>query len=253
MQKELKGKNALITGGSRGIGRAIALKLAGMGANVAVNFSSGKSGKEADSVVAEALKNGVKAFKVRADVSESSDVKKMVEAVLRRFGSVDILVNNAGVFTPKIGAKVWEVGEEEWDRVFAVNAKGTFLVCREVARHMAERKSGHIVNVASIVGLIGSVSGIEYGASKGAVVAFTYSLAGQLGPYGVIVNAVAPSYVKTELVKGVGEERVKQIVKETPIPRLAEPEDIADAVAFLATTKFVSGHVLVVDGGRIKR
>lgn len=251
---ELDGRTALVTGAGRGIGRAIALRLAAMGADVVVNYSSERGEREANAVVNEIRNAGRKAAAMRADVSKSAEVKKMVAKAVREFGAVHILVNNAGVFPARPGTPTHELPEEEWDRMIAVNLKGAFLCAKEVAAQMVEKGiPGRIINIASIAGLVGSRSGCHYAASKGGLVQLTYSWADEYGPYGIIVNAVAPGPVRTELLRNLPPARMRGILRETPLRRQAEPEEIAEVVAFLATASFVNGQVIVVDGGRVKR
>ena len=249
----LEGKNVLVTGSSRGFGKATALKFAGLGANVAVNYSNPESRNEAQEVVNAVRDLGVKSFLVQADVSNAKSVDSMVDMVVSEFGGIDILVNNAGVFPRNPGTATVDLSEEEWDWLMGINLKGVFLCTKAVARHMIARgKGGRIVNVASIAGLIGSRSGCHYGASKGGVIALTYSWADELGKHGILVNAVAPGPVRTKLMEKMSEERWRKSIEETPTGALATPEDVAEAIVFLATAPGVNGQVLVVDNGRVK-
>ena len=251
--KPTKGKTVLITGSSRGIGRATALKMAGLGCNVVVNYSHDSSKKEAEKTVKEIEKKGVKAIAVKADVAYYADVKRLVSAAVKEFGHIDYLVNNAGVYSKNPGSPSHELAHGEWRWLIAVNLDGVFYVTKEVVKHMLEKKiKGSVCSVSSVAGIHGSGSGPHYAASKGAVIQLTYSWANEYGPKGITFNAVAPGVTDTKLIKKMPRKRFKEFVKASPLGRAGKPEDVADAIAFLLTQGYVNGQTLVVDGGRVK-
>jgi 3-oxoacyl-[acyl-carrier protein] reductase len=233
----LEGKTALVTGGSRGIGRAIALELARAGADVTLSYRSGK--EEAEQVAQEA---GGRA--VAADVSDAEQAKALVEAA----GELDILVNNAGVTRDGLLARM---SDEDWRVVIDTNLSGTFHTCRAVARGMMKRRSGAIVNVSSIVGVHGNPGQTNYSASKAGIIGFTKALARELGNRGVRANVVAPGYVDTRLTQVIADELKELMLGNTPLGRFGQPEDVAGAVRFLCSdaASFITGEVLLVDGG----
>ncbi|MGL6280274.1 MAG: 3-oxoacyl-[acyl-carrier-protein] reductase [Gaiella sp.] len=233
----LEGKTALVTGASRGIGRAIALELARGGASVVVGYRTG-----ADEAAAVAAELGGRA--VQADVSDAASAAALVEAA----GEVDILVNNAGLTRDGLLARM---SDEDWDTVIQTNLSSVFYTCRAVARPMMKRRGGAIVNVSSIVGVHGNPGQTNYAASKAGIIGFTKSLARELGSRGVRANVVAPGYVRTQLTDVLPEEATGAMLAATPLGRLGDPEDVAGAVRFLASddAAFVTGAVLLVDGG----
>ena len=233
----LQGKVALVTGGSRGIGRAIALELARAGAAVVVGYRSGAD--EAEAVAKEA---GGRA--VQADVSDPEEAKRLVEEA----GDLDILVNNAGLTRDGLLARM---PDDDWRAVIETNLSSVFYTCRAVTRGMMKKRAGSIVNVSSIVGVHGNWGQTNYGASKAGIIGFTKSLARELGSRGVRANVVAPGYVNTRLTDVLPEEAQQAMLANTPLGRLGEPEDIAGAVRFLCSDEaaFITGEVLLVDGG----
>lgn len=246
----LKGKKALVTGGSRGIGRGIALALATQGADVAVNYRSNK--EEAEKVVSEIKKKGRDSFVVQADVSSVEDVIRMFGEIEKRWGKLNILVNNAGVAH---FSSFEEMTEEEWDRTLDVNLKGQFLCAREAVKLM-KQKGGKIINISSVasggVG-VGAAKMAHYVASKGGVAAMTEALAVEAAPYKINVNAIAPGFIETDMTKElIGDEKAKKaFLGRIPWGRFGRPEDIGAAAAFLASDEadYVTGTVLYVDGG----
>ncbi|MFI5401189.1 MAG: SDR family NAD(P)-dependent oxidoreductase [SAR324 cluster bacterium] len=240
-----EGKTVLITGASRGIGRAIALRFAEEGANVAVNYVRERI--RAEQVALEVEAKGCRAGVFQADVRDDAAVRAMAGHAVSVFGAVDVWVNNAGVEYPE---PIEEIGESHWDDTFAINVKGLFFCCRAIAPHMLARERGAIVNVASRFGLLGDPDSLPYGASKAAVVNLTKALAKRYAPH-IRVNCVAPAYTETDLMAQVTPEYVARFHKNTPLLRVARPEDTAAAVAYLASddASFTTGATLLVDGG----
>jgi 3-oxoacyl-[acyl-carrier protein] reductase len=233
----LEGKLALVTGASRGIGRAIAQELARAGASVVVGYRSGKD--EAEALAAE-----IGGRAVQADVSSVEDAKRLVEEA----GDVDVLVNNAGLTRDGLLARM---SDDDWRTVIDTNLGSVFYTCRAVTRPMMKKRSGSIVNISSVVGVHGNFGQANYAASKAGIIGFTKSLARELGSRGVRANVVAPGYVKTALTDVLPEEATQAMIQNTPLGRVAEPEEIAGAVRFLASDQasFITGEVLLVDGG----
>ncbi len=233
----LEGKTALVTGGSRGIGRAIAVELARAGATVTLSYRSGKD--EAEEVARE---TGGRA--VQADVSQPGQAKELVGAA----GDLDILVNNAGVTRDGLLARM---SEEDWSDVIETNLGGVFHTCRAAVRGMMKRRAGSIVNISSIVGLHGNPGQTNYSASKAGIIGFTKALARELGNRGIRANVVAPGYVDTRLTQVIADEMRELMLANTPLGRFGAPEDIAGAVRFLCSDEasFITGEVLLVDGG----
>jgi len=243
---ELQERVALVTGGGTGIGRAASLLLARAGAAVAVNYS--RSEAEAEATAVEIREAGSRAIAVQADVSQDAAVEEMVQRVIREWGRLDVLVNNAGMTFFVDHTDLDGLTEDMWDRILAVNLKGLFFCCRAAARVMRREGSGRIVNVTSVAGFTGLGSSIAYSASKAGVISVTKSLARALAPE-ILVNAVAPGVVETRWIAGRDEFRTRGLAG-TPLERLAQPEDVADAILYLARTDFVTGQVITVDGGR---
>jgi len=246
---KLQNRVALVTGGSRSIGRAIALRLGSEGADVAVNYVA--NAIAATEVVQALRAMGRKALAIQADVSRADHVQRLVETVLDSFGRIDILVNNAGIVSR---APFLELTEEEWDRVMAVDLKGPFLVGQAVARHMAERRAGRIINIASISAHIAFPGLTHYQVAKAGVYMLTRGMALELAPYGVLVNAIAPGVVETDLNRERLADPAFRTMRLSKIPlgRFASPDDIAGAVVYLASddSQFVTGSTITIDGGQ---
>jgi 3-oxoacyl-[acyl-carrier protein] reductase len=232
---------ALVTGGSRGIGAAISRELARAGAKVAVNCRSGT--QTADQVADE-----IGGLVVQADVSDPEEAQALIERVEGELGGIDALVNNAGVTRDTLIARM---SDDDWQTVIDTNLRGTFNTSRAVSRKMMRRRSGAIVNLSSVVGIHGNPGQANYAASKAGIIGLTKALARELGSRGVRVNAIAPGYITTELTDVLNDEQRSLILRNTPLGRLGEPEDVAGAVRFLCSddAAFITGEVLLVDGG----
>jgi 3-oxoacyl-[acyl-carrier protein] reductase len=244
MQIDLSGKNALVTGSTRGIGRAIAETLAQFGARVAVVGRDLEKAREA----AGAIGRDAQGF--ACDVTDTAAVAKLVSDVEAAFGSIDILVNNAGITRDNL---VMRLKDEDWDGVQNANLRGAFASIRAVSRGMMKRRSGRIINVSSIVGIIGNKGQANYAASKAGLIALTKSVAKELGSRNILVNAVAPGFIDTEMTAAMTPEARAALGQQIALERLGNPKDVAAAVAFLASdlASYITGQVLVVDGGMV--
>ena len=245
--KDLENKGAIVTGGSIGIGAAIALDLARNGANVAINYR--KHADEANKIVDEIKKMGQKGLAVQADVSNYADADKMVQAALKEFGSLDILVNNAGI---NQDAVIWKMTPEQWDSVMDINLKGCFNYIRSIAGIFKTQNHGKIVNITSINGLRGKFGQSNYSASKAGIIGLTKSVARELGRFSVNVNAVAPGLIETDMVINAPEDVKQKALAEIVLGRIGKPEEVAWVVSFLCSDKarHLTGEVIKVDGGQ---
>lgn len=243
---KLDGKTAVVTGASRGIGRAIAIELAKEGANVVVNYSGSK--EKADEVVEEIIKLGSKAISVQANVSDAESVQSLMKAAVEQFGSIDILVNNAGITRDNL---IMRMKEEEWDEVINTNLKGVFLATKAVTRQMMKQRSGRIINISSVVGVLGNAGQANYVAAKAGVIGLTKTTARELASRNILVNAVAPGYIATEMTEALPEDVKKAISEQIPLAKIGDPQHIAKAVVFLASddASYITGQTLHVDGG----
>lgn len=241
----LNGKVALVTGASRGIGRAAAIALAAAGARVAVNFVNRRDA--AMEVKKEIQALGRESLLVQADVAVRQDVEQMVSCLLEHFGRIDILVNNA---TLHRGGRVHRLAESDWDSVMDSCLRGAFHCCQQVVPHMTARQSGRIINVSSIMGRIGWPGDTAYGTAKAGLVGFTRSLAKEVAPYGITANVVMPGYIDTDMTSALTPRSKELMVSRIPLGRAGQPEEVAEVVTFLASqAAYVTGVVYVVDGG----
>jgi 3-oxoacyl-[acyl-carrier protein] reductase len=247
----LKSKTALITGGTAGIGRAIALLFVKEGADVAIMGTHEERGqavvREMESLCIDSSQR-VRFF--RCDVAKTNEVEQVVSELLKDWGKVDLLVNNAGITRDNL---LMRMTEEEWDSVVTTNLKSVYNTCRVLARPMTKARSGRIINISSVVGLMGNAGQVNYAASKSGVIGFSKSLAKELASRGILVNCVAPGYIETQMTQGLPEAVKEKILSEIPLARIGRPEDIAHAVLFLASdlSSYITGQVLTVDGGMI--
>ncbi|AHF10932.1 MULTISPECIES: 3-oxoacyl-[acyl-carrier-protein] reductase [Dehalobacter] len=242
----LKGKTAVVTGASRGIGRAIALKLAEQGANIAVNYAS--SEQEGLKLAQEIENLGGRALVLKADVSVFSEAEQLIAMAKAEFGTIDILVNNAGITRDGL---LMRMSEDDFDRVVEVDLKGVFNCTRHAVPIMVKQRSGRIVNITSVVGILGNAGQVNYAAAKAGVIGLTKSLAKEIGSRNITVNAVAPGFIETDMTSGLS-DKVRELTKESiALKRFGKPENIADTVLFLASDagEYITGQVISVDGG----
>ena len=242
----LSGKVALVTGAGRGIGRAIALTLAGYGADVAVNYSGSKEAAEKTADEIRAL--GRRAIAVRADISKEAECTELFHRVQQELGVIDILVNNAGITRDDL---LMRMKESDFDAVINTNLKGTFNTIRHLSRYLLKQRAGKIINISSVSGILGNAGQSNYAASKAGVIGLTKSVARELASRGICVNAVAPGFVETEMTAVLPEKTQEELKKQIPLGRAGQVQDIANAVAFLASPEsdYITGQVLSVDGG----
>lgn len=243
--QDLKGKVAIVTGASRGIGRHIALQLAQRGADVAINYRSRQS--EADEVVKEIEANGVRSLAIQADLSQMPAARSLIRQVHDQWGRIDILVNNAGITKDKSMKKLTD---DDWNDVLDTNLGSVYATCSEVLKIMMDQEYGRIINITSFVGQAGNFGQANYAASKGGIIAFTKTLALEMAKYNITVNAIAPGFTETEMLAQVPENIRQQIVSRVPMGRFGQPEEIARAVVFLAAEgDYITGQQINVNGG----
>jgi 3-oxoacyl-[acyl-carrier protein] reductase len=242
----LKNKTAIITGAARGIGKAIALKLASLGANIVVNYTS--KPEAAQEVVAEIEKLGVKAIAVKADVRNLSEVEEMINEAQRTFESIDILVNNAGITKDNL---MLRMTEQDFNDVIDINLKGTFNCIKSATKVMLKQRSGRIINISSVIGLVGNAGQSNYAASKAGIIGLTKSVAKEFGSRGITVNAVAPGFIKTDMTDVLSDKVKENILSQIPLGTLGETEDIANVIEFLVSDKsqWITGQTIRVNGG----
>lgn len=245
---DLKGKTAVITGGAKGIGRAVSLKLGKLGANIVINYSGSQDA--AREITDELNSMGVKAISLRADVSDAIQVNEMFETVNSTFGSIDILVCNAGIARDTL---IMRMSEEDFDRVINVNLKGTFNCIKAASKYMVKQRYGRIVNMASIVGITGNAGQANYAASKAGIIGLTKSAAKELSVRNINVNAVAPGFISTDMTETLPDKIKTEYMDKIPLKRCGTPEDVAECVAFLCSdvSSYITGQVINVDGGMV--
>ena len=244
----LDGKTALVTGASRGIGRAIALCLAAEGARVAINYAGNVKAAEEVKAIIEAA--GGTAILCQADIADSAAVEAMIADVVKEFGTIDILVNNAGITRDTL---LMRMKDEDFAKVLDTNLKGVFYCTKAVSKLMMKKRSGRIVNMASVVGLVGNAGQTNYAAAKAGVIGFSKSAAKELASRGITVNVVAPGFIGTDMTAGLPESVKEKMLTDIPLGRMGEPEDVANAVLFLASDQasYITGQVVNVDGGMV--
>ena len=245
---DFTGKTAVVTGGSRGIGSAVAIKLAKCGANVVIIYTSESEALE--KTKAEIEETGVKYALKKCDVSNTTETKEVVDEIIKEFGSIEILVNNAGITKDGL---LMRMKEKDFDRVIDVNLKGVFNMTKAVSKYMMKKRSGRIINMASVVGIVGNAGQTNYCASKAGVIGFTKAAAKELASRNINVNAVAPGFIKTDMTDVLSEDLKAEMLKTIPKNTLGEPENIADTVVFLASdmSSYITGQVINVDGGMV--
>ena len=243
---DFTGKVAIVTGSGRGIGKAIAMKLAENGATLVINDVGDSA--PAEQTVTEIKNLNRQAVAIMADVSSSADVTKMMETAIAAYGKVDILVNNAGITRDQLTMKMTD---EEWDKVLAIDLKSVFLCTRAVLRPMLKQRSGRIISMSSVVGIIGNAGQANYAAAKAGIIGFTKTIAKEVASRGITVNAVAPGFIDTPMTQVLPEERKQALMANIPLGYLGTPRDIAETVAFLASeeARYITGQVISVDGG----
>ncbi|MEA3378321.1 MAG: 3-oxoacyl-ACP reductase family protein [Nanoarchaeota archaeon] len=245
---KLKNKVAIVTGSSRGIGKACALELAKQGAKIVINYAH--SAKKAEQVVKKIQKLKSQAIAIQCDVTNLDDIKNLVKTTIKKFKRIDILINNAGVFIP---LPISKTKEQDWDLTHKINLKGYYFMIKEVLEYMKKKKQGKIINISSIAGIIGIENSTAYCSSKGGVIALTKSLAVELAKFNINVNAICPGLIETDMTKGIltNKKTKTELVAKIPLKKVGKPEYIGKAAVFLASkdAEYITGHSLIVDGG----
>ncbi len=246
--KELEGKVSLVTGASRGLGKAIALRLASLGTKVAINYLT--SDQAAASLSREIERGGGEAMLAKANVAEAKEARAMVREIVDRWGKIDILVNNAGIVKDNLLPRM---ADEAWDEVINTNLRGAYLCTKFAVRSMMEQLWGRVINIASLAGIVGNMGQANYSAAKGGLIAFTKSVARELGSRNITVNAIAPGFITTEMTAKLPQETRDVILSRIPLKRFGTPDDIAELVAFLASERasYITAQVICIDGGVI--
>ena len=239
-------KTVFVTGGSRGIGKEVALKFAEKGYNVVINYVSEKT--NIDKLKEEFESKGIKSLIVRADVTNKDEIEILVKKAIEEFGSIDVLVNNAGITRDGL---LMRMNEEDFDKVIEINLKGTYIVTKAVTKYMMKKRRGSIINLSSVVGVSGNAGQCNYSASKAGIIGFTKSIAKELASRNIRANAVAPGFIETDMTAVLADETKDAILNSIPLSRAGKPEDVANAAVFLAKNNYITGQVLNVDGGMI--
>lgn len=245
--KLLSDKVAIVTGGSRGIGRTVARVFAEQGARIMVLFAS--ASEAADSLVSSARSDGLELAAMKGSVTDPEDVRRLVTETRKRYGRIDILVNNAGITRDQL---MMMMSDKDWNDVLDVNLKGTYLCSKEVLKPMISQRSGRIINMTSVSGVVGQAGQTNYSASKGGIIGLTKALAREVARFGISVNAIAPGFIETDMVRAMPAEALAEGIKSVPFQRVGQPEEVAAAAVFLASSlaTYTTGHVLHVDGGQ---
>lgn len=244
----LEGRTAVVTGGARGIGKSIALKLAELGANIVINYRS--SAKVVEEVIKEIENKGVRAIAVQGDISNFKEAESIVKSAINTFNSLDILVNNAGITADGL---IMRMKEEDFDKVIQVNLKGAFNCIRHATPYMVKQRYGKIINISSVVGIVGNAGQANYAAAKAGIIGLTKSVARELSARGINVNAVAPGFIQTDMTEVLSDKVKEASLNNIPLKKFGKPEDIGEVVAFLASDKssYITGQVINVDGGMV--
>jgi 3-oxoacyl-[acyl-carrier protein] reductase len=248
MNIDLTGRVALVTGGGRGIGRAIAIALASAGATTVINYRGNSAA--AEEAVATITAAGGNAQAIQADVGQAADVERLVKATLDAYGRIDVLVNNAGITRDTL---LLRMKEDDFDQVISTNLRGVFLCTKAVFRPMSKQRSGRIINISSVIGLIGNAGQANYAAAKAGIIGFTKSTAREIAPRNITVNAIAPGFIDTEMTSSLGDETRKAILETIPLGRLGQPEEVAALACFLASdaAAYITGQTFAIDGGMV--
>lgn len=247
MNRALEGKVAIVTGGSRGIGKAVCFKLASLGANIVINYRSSSNLEE---LVEEIKGMGVECATIKGDISDFNEAEVIVKETINKFGRIDILVNNAGI---TLDGLIMRMKEEDFDKVINVNLKGAFNCIRHVSPIMVKQRYGKIINMSSVVGITGNAGQANYAAAKAGIIGLTKSVAKELASRGVNVNAIAPGFIETDMTSVLSDKVKEESIKSIPLKRFGKAEDIAELVAFLASdsASYITGQVINVDGGMV--